>query len=94
MAVNAAVAKAYASRYTRSQIEAALDAALADHAANVVLTSVNMASHGSSGQINGRTEDVIETLTAALDYVKGTTTSLDPEPIATSWNFSARRCEN
>lgn len=93
MAVNAEVAKSYAARYTRTQLEAALDAALADHAANVTMTSVNMASHGSSGQINGRTEDVIATLNAALAYVKGTLTSLDPAPFATKWNFGPRRCE-
>ena len=93
MAYSPQVAKAYASRYTRAQLDAALDAALADHASGVTMTAVNMGAHGSSGQINGRPEDVIETLLAAIEYKAGTRTSLDAEPLASRANFGTRMTE-
>lgn len=64
--VNPVVVNAYLARYTREQIEAALDKALANHASGVVVTSLNFEGASSSGVLTGNTENLIETFTACL----------------------------
>jgi hypothetical protein len=67
--VNEIVVKAYLRRYTKAQIEAALDAALANHASGVVVTSLSFEGGASSGALTGDTETLIETLTACLEAI-------------------------
>lgn len=60
------IVNAYLARYTRSQIETALDKALANHAAGVVVTSLSFDGGGSAGELAGSTEALIETFSECL----------------------------
>lgn len=89
VAVNQTVVRAYLQRYTRTQIETALDSALADHASGVAVTNVTFEGGGASGQrISGDPGYLVEHLQAALDQLD------DPEsanrPMSTSFDLSKR----
>jgi hypothetical protein len=64
--VNPTIVNAYLARYSRAQIEAALDKALANHANGVMVTSLSFEGGSSSGQMTGNTENLIETFTECL----------------------------
>ena len=93
MAADTTIAKTFAELYTLDQIETALRAALDDYKANVVMTSANLGGHGTSGQINGRTEDVVATLRLAYQLKKGTTERAEPPPMASRANLSTMLTE-
>lgn len=87
--VNQSVVRAYLQRYTRAQIETALDSALADHASGVAVTNVTFEGGGASGQrISGDPGYLIEHLQAAIDQLD------DPDaasrPSSTSIDLSRR----
>jgi len=91
--VSPTIIRAYLRRYTRTQLETALDQALADHASGVRLTTTSFASGSASGQIVGKPEELIEILEAALQALDDDLTPGDigPGPIASHINFSRRR---
>lgn len=60
------IVDAYVRRYTRAQIETALDRALADYAAGTKITSSSFEGGGTSATIAGKVEDVIELLQDCL----------------------------
>jgi hypothetical protein len=64
--VNPTIISAYLRRYSKVQLEAALDKALANHAAGVVVTSLSFEGGSSAGELSGNTESLIETLMACL----------------------------
>lgn len=64
--VNTIVVNAYLARYSRGQIEAALDKALANHATGVTVTSLSFEGGASAGEVTGRTENLIETFAECL----------------------------
>lgn len=89
VAVNQTVIRAYVQRYTRAQIETALDSALADHAAGVAVTNVTFEGGGASGQrISGDPGYLIEHLQAALDYLDDPASANRPQ--STSFDLSRR----
>lgn len=93
MAVSQLVLSAYLRIYTRSQIEQALAAALADRAAGVVMTQVSFQDGGGSGQpISGNPNEIIETMELCLRQLDGEA-STGPPPLSTAVNFSLRRSE-
>jgi hypothetical protein len=63
---NSNVIKAYLRLYTRDQIEAALRAALADHAAGVKVTNHSWDGTSTGAQLIGNTDHLIETLDGCL----------------------------
>lgn len=69
MPANPHVVAAYLRRYTESQLEAALDKALANHANGVVVTSLSFDGGSSGGVLTGNTETLIETLMACLEAI-------------------------
>lgn len=69
MPANPNVVAAYLRRYTQTQIEAALDKALANHAAGVVVTSLSFDGGSSGGEISGNTDTLIETLMECLNVL-------------------------
>jgi hypothetical protein len=64
--VNPVIVNAYLTRYSRAQIEAALDKALANHASGVMVTSLSFEGGASSGQLTGTTEMLVETFSECL----------------------------
>jgi hypothetical protein len=88
--VSPTLVRAYLRRYTRAQIEQALDAALADHASGVRITSTSFGSGTTAGTISGSTEAIIEILEAALAALDAGLTDIDAAPIASHINFSRR----
>ncbi|MFT3992152.1 MAG: hypothetical protein QM680_12155 [Luteolibacter sp.] len=92
VAVSQIVVDAYVLRYSKAQMEAALDQALADRAAGVQVTQINFESGGGAGQmIGGDPNEVIEILTLALRQLLGDV--VGPPPLMSSINFGARRSE-
>lgn len=92
MAVSQLIIDAYCRRYSQSQLEAALDQALADYASGVKITQVNFQEGGGTGQmIQGDPGQLIEILEIALKQKAGA--SKGPPPLAHSVNFSTRRSE-
>ncbi len=75
---NPTIVNAYLARYSRAQIEAALDKALANHAAGVVVTSLSYEGGGSSGQVTGQTEELIEIFTECLQLLDDDKTTAEP----------------
>lgn len=63
---NPVIVNAYLARYTQQQIETALDKALKNFESGVVVTSLSFEGGASSGAVTGKTEEIIETLTACL----------------------------
>lgn len=93
MPVSTTVIAAYCRRYTRAQIESALDAALADRASGVQVTNISFSEGGGSGQvINGDPNEVIEILEMCLRRLDDPDAAETP-PLASRINFSRRRCE-
>ena len=95
MAVSRSVIEAYKRRYSKAQVETALDQALADRASGVAVTQVNFQDGGGSGQaIGGDPNEVIEILEAVLKlYDAGEGATVAPPGLASSVNFSTRRTE-
>ena len=95
MAVSRSVVDAYKRRFTRAQIEAALDQALADRASGVLVTQVNFQDGGGSGQMIGgdpnEVIEILETVLKVLDAGEAATTS--PPGLVSAANFSTRRTE-
>lgn len=82
------VVAAYVRLYTIAQLEAALQKALAAHSAGVTITSITFEGGGHQGQANGRPEDIIATLLAAIE-AKEAIASGDGAPSHVShWDFS------
>lgn len=79
--IKPAVIRAYLTRYTRAQIEAALDQALSDHASGVRLTSISFEGGASSGQMTATPEAIIELMTECLDALNAGRTTPAPKPI-------------
>jgi len=75
---NQNVINAYLRIYTRPQIQSALSAALADHAAGVKITSHSWDGTNTGAQISGQTEDIIETLEACLQALDTSSTATAP----------------
>jgi len=69
--VSPVLISALTRRYTREQIETALDNALSDHLAGVTITSTSFGDGQASGQINGKPLEVIALCEAALQTLDG-----------------------
>lgn len=74
-----AVIRAYIARYTRAQLEAALDQALKDHASGVRITSLSFEGGSSGGQMTATPEAIIELMTECLETIKAGRTSPAPQ---------------
>ena len=93
MAVSPIVISAYQRRFTRAQLEAALDQALNDLASGVRLTQVNFQDGGGSGQvIEGDPTELVEILELALRAVESGVAA-SQGGLAAGVNFSCRRVE-
>ena len=93
MAVSQLVIDGYKLLYSQKEIEMALGQALADRAAGVRVTSVNLGDAGGAGQmITGDPNEIVETLVLALKQLKGEDTA-GPPPLASVVNFAGRRVE-
>ena len=93
MAVSQLVIDGYKLLCSKSEIETALRAALADRAAGVVTTSIHIGDAGGNGQmIAGDPNEIAETLVLALKQINGELTD-GPPPLASHVNFSGRRVE-
>lgn len=89
MAVNQTVVRAYLTRYTRTQIETALDSALADHASGIAVTNVTFEGGGASGQrITGDPGYLIEILQSCIDQLDDPASA--NRPASTSFDLSKR----
>ena len=70
MAANISVVKAYASRYSETQLNTALDKALDDHSSGVQMTQVTFEGGGANARpISGNPDYLIELLQAAIEYL-------------------------
>lgn len=92
MAVSPTVIAAYKRRYTKTQLETALDQALEDRASGVAITQVNFQDGGGSGQVlRGDPNELIEILEITLKDIEGGGSA--PPGLTSSINFSLRRSE-
>ena len=76
--VNHIIINAYLARYTQAQIETALDKALANHASGVMVTSLSFEGGASSGEVTGRTADLIETFSECLRLIAAGESAASP----------------
>lgn len=75
------VIRAYLRRYSRKQIETALDQALKDHAAGVRITSLSFEGGSSSGTMTATPEHIIELMTECLELLDADRDGPAPRPI-------------
>ena len=87
---NSKLIKAYLRLYTREQIETALRAALADHAAGVKITNHSWDGTSTGGQLVGSPESLIETLESTLQAMDNDG-QIVPRSLMTHADFSRER---
>lgn len=93
MAASETIIAAYLRIYTPAELRTALGTALNDRAAGVLVTQVNFAEGGGSGQvISGDPNEVIEILELCLQRIDNPTAATQ-KPLASVINFSPRRSE-
>lgn len=92
MAVSSIVISAYARRFSREQIETALDIALADRASGVLVTQASFQDGSGSGQIiSGDPNEVIEILELVLRQLDAPDSP--PPGLVSAVDFRSRRAE-
>ena len=90
--MDSVIVDAYLRIYSRAEIEAALRAALENHASGVTITSLSHEGGGSSGLLNGKTEDIIAILEACLARLDAEDDDGSEESSPVShWNFARTR---
>ena len=81
------VVDAYVRLYTIPQLEAVLQKALAAHASGVTVISITFEGGGHQGAVNGKPEDIIATMLAAIEALEAKAAG-DSPPSRTSYlNF-------
>ncbi|MEO5712173.1 MAG: hypothetical protein ABIT37_01685 [Luteolibacter sp.] len=93
MAVSETVIAAYIRCYNPAQLLAALNQALADRTAGVLVTQVNFQDGGGSGvPITGDPNELIEILEICLQRTDNPEAT-GQKPISSVMNFNSRRSE-